>query len=89
LVTRPDDHNLKFCERLRTLATLEGCADRVFLDSNRPALHTKGLVATNFALNGSMNFTRNGVEVLEETVQLETDPTRIAQFRLALHGHYG
>lgn len=89
LVTRPDEHNLKFCERLRTLATLDGCMDRVTIDNSRVTLHTKGLVATNFALNGSMNFTRNGVEVLDETVQLETDPARIAQFRLALHGHYG
>ena len=41
-----------------------------------------------FALNGSMNFTNNGVEVLDETVQLETELARVAQFRLNLHGHY-
>ncbi len=88
IVTRPDVHNIRFCDRLKTLATLENCSSRVLIDSNRPTLHTKGLVATTFALNGSMNFTRNGVEVLEETVQLETDPARIAQLRLALHGNY-
>lgn len=89
LVTRPDDHNLKFCDRLSMLASQDGCAGRLIIDNGRSSLHTKGLIAGNFAMNGSMNFTRNGVEVLDETVHLETDPQRIAQFRLALHGHYG
>jgi hypothetical protein len=89
VVTRPVDHNFRFCERVRMLAELENCGDRLLIDSARPELHTKGLVSTIFALNGSMNFTRNGVEVLDETVQLETDAGRVAQFRFNLHGHYG
>ncbi|AOS46095.1 putative ATP-dependent helicase Lhr [Lacunisphaera limnophila] len=88
VVTRPVEHNQRFCSRLQNLAELEGCADRLAIDSSRAELHTKGLIATTFALNGSMNFTRSGVEVLEETVQLETEPTRIGLFRLNMHGHY-
>jgi hypothetical protein len=88
VVTRPGEQTARFCERLRTLVTLDGNEDRLSVDDRRTELHAKGLVTTDFALNGSMNFTRNGIEVLEETVQLETDPIRIAQFRLNLHGHY-
>jgi hypothetical protein len=88
VVTRPVEHNQRFCSRLRNLADLEGCSDRLVIDSTREELHTKGLIATTFALNGSMNFTRSGVEVLEETVQLETESSRIGQFRINMHGHY-
>jgi hypothetical protein len=89
VVTRPGQHNAPFCSRLRTLAELDGNADRLSVDDSRAELHIKGLVGTGFALNGSMNFTRNGIEVLDETVQLETDPARVSQLRLNLHGHYG
>jgi len=88
VVTRPGEHTARFCDRLRMLTGLDGNADRLSLDDDRPELHTKGLVATGFALNGSMNFTYNGVEVLDETVQLEINPARVAQFRHNLHGHY-
>ena len=88
IVTRPGEHTARFCERLRTIIALDGNSDRLNLDDRRPELHTKGLVTARFALNGSMNFTYNGVEALDETVQLEISPTRVAQFRLNLHGHY-
>lgn len=88
VVTRPGEHTARFCDRLRTLIALDGNADRLNLDDRRPELHTKGLVTAGFAFNGSMNFTYNGVEVLDEAVQLEISPARVAQFRLNLHSHY-
>lgn len=88
IVTRPGDHTARFCERLRNLASLDGNADRLFIDGTRSELHTKGLVTTRFVLNGSMNFTHNGIAVLDEAVHLETDPARIAQFRLSLNDYY-
>ena len=88
VVTRPGEHTSRFCDRLRTLIALDGNTERLNLDDRRSELHTKGLVTTGFAFNGSMNFTYNGVEVLDETVQLEISPARVAQFRLNLHSHY-
>ncbi len=88
VVTRPDPRNNHFCERLGNLAAFDGTADRVTIDRGHDELHTKGLVATTFLLNGSMNFTKNGIQVFDEAVQLETDAARIAHFRLSLHGPY-
>ncbi len=88
IITRPDVHNTRFCTRLRHLAALDGNEQRLRIDDRRENLHTKGLVGSRFAFIGSMNFTHNGIEVLEETVQLETDPARVAQFLVNMHGHY-
>lgn len=88
VVTRPGDHTARFCERLRGLVVIDGNSDRLSIDDHRSELHTKGLVTTAFALNGSMNFTQNGIQVFDETVQLETEPARVAQFLINLQGHY-
>jgi hypothetical protein len=89
IVTRPDVHNTRFCGRLRHLVSLDGNEQRLVIDDQRENLHTKGLAGSRFAFMGSMNFTHNGIEVLEETVQLETQPSRVSQFLVNLHGHYG
>ncbi len=89
IITRPDVHNTRFCARLRHLTSLDGNEQRLSIDDKRENLHTKGLAGSRFAFIGSMNFTHNGIEVLEETVQLETQPARVAQFLVNLHGHYG
>lgn len=89
IITRPDIHNTRFCSRLRHLASMDGNEQRLVIDDQRENLHTKGLAGSRFAFIGSMNFTHNGIEVLEETVQLETQTSRVAQFLVNLHGHYG
>lgn len=88
VVTRPDQHNKRFCRRLRTLVELETTGGRLGVEDDRETLHIKGLAGANFALKGSMNFTYNGVEVLEEAVELETDPSRVATLLLNFGTHY-
>lgn len=88
VVTRPDQHNKSFCNRLTELARLDGNSERLMIDSNRDKLHIKGFAGDNFSLKGSMNFTYNGIEVLEETVELETDPNRVSQFVFQLRHNY-
>jgi hypothetical protein len=88
VVTRPGEHTARFLERLKILVGLDGNSGRLLIDSSRSDLHTKGLVTTAFAVNGSMNFTYNGIEVLDETLQLETELARVAQFRLSFHSLY-
>ncbi|MCB1129533.1 MAG: DEAD/DEAH box helicase [Verrucomicrobiae bacterium] len=88
IVTRPDSTNIRFTERLRFLAELDGNGDRLQIDNQRPELHTKGIATHSFALIGSMNLTHNGLSVLEEAVDLNIDPARIAQFLIALKGYY-
>jgi hypothetical protein len=88
VVTRPAQHNRRFCRRIRTLVELDSTADRIGVEDDRETLHIKGLVGANFALKGSMNFTYNGVEVLEEAVELETDLSHVAALRLNFGAHY-
>ena len=88
VVTRPDEHNKSFCNRLRELTRLDGTAGRLKIDSSRTVLHTKGFAGDSFSLKGSMNFTYNGIEVLEETVELELDPKRASKFLFELSHNY-
>jgi hypothetical protein len=88
IVTRPDSHNSRFTSRFLFLAQLDGNTDRLRIDEKRPELHTKGIATHSFALIGSMNLTYNGISVLEETVHLDIDSTRISQFLINLKGHY-
>jgi hypothetical protein len=88
IVSRPDDTNIRFTERLRFLAELDGTGDRLRIDNQRPQLHTKGIATHSFALIGSMNLTHNGLSILEEAVDLNVDPARIAQFLITLKGYY-
>jgi len=88
VVTRPDEWNKRFAKRLQYLAELDGTGDRLSIDAARANLHTKGVAGTSFALLGSMNFTHNGIRILEETLQLDTNEQRLAQFRMNLGHHY-
>jgi hypothetical protein len=88
VVTRPDEWNKRFAKRLQYLAELDGTGDRLSIDAARANLHTKGVAGNSFALLGSMNFTHNGIQILEETLQLDTSEPRLAQLRMNLTQHY-
>jgi phosphatidylserine/phosphatidylglycerophosphate/cardiolipin synthase-like enzyme len=47
-------------------------------------LHTKGLLTSRCLIRGSMNFTFRGVELNEEAVTYDVDPSAIAEMRIAL-----
>ena len=91
VVTRPseDSSTARFCERLRIIVGLSGNIDRLNLNDRRENLHTKGLICDQVALSGSMNFTNNGISVLEETVQFQIDEQTVSQFLISFHEHYG
>jgi ATP-dependent helicase Lhr and Lhr-like helicase len=88
VVTRSDEHNKSFCNRLIELCRLDGTSGRLKIDSGRDELHIKGFAGESFSLKGSMNFTYNGIEVLEETVELEIDPERASKFLFELSHNY-
>ena len=88
VVTRSDEHNKSFCNRLTEICLLDGTSERLNIDSSRDELHIKGFAGESFSLKGSMNFTYNGIEVLEETVELEIDQTRTSKFLFELSHNY-
>ena len=91
VITRPseDSSTARFCARLKTIVDLDGNQERLSLNDRRENLHTKGLVGDQVALSGSMNFTNNGISVLEETVQFQIDDQTVSEFLVSFHEHYG
>jgi hypothetical protein len=67
---------------------LNGNLDRLNLNDEREELHTKGLIGDQLALSGSMNFTNNGIAVLDEAVQFQIDDQTVSQFLMSFHDHY-
>ena len=80
--TRPNDWNRRFITalELRCRGTLR---ERLKIIKEED-LHSKGILSDDFWLSGSMNITRNGVEVLDETIRFETGREIIAETRLNL-----
>ena len=74
---RPIDHNKVFLDRLDHAATPGRLKVRV-----SPVLHEKGMLADGFVISGSMNFTQNGLNLLDEVVRLDVAPDTVAQARL-------
>ncbi len=57
--------------------------------TRRIDLHVKGVVGDSYALTGSMNFTHNGIDKLDELVRFETSPAEVQKLRSEFHQHYG
>lgn len=88
VVTRPDDHCQTYVQRLREEIESMGRGDRLVV-LWREELHTKGILTSRALLTGSMNLTNNGLDLLDEQVTLDTDPTDIAQGRINFESYLG
>lgn len=74
---REDRFGKRFVSQLREAGERSGSADLMearFLDTT----HGKGLLTSHCYLSGSMNFTHNGVQVNDEDLRFDTDPTILA-----------
>ena len=86
VVTRGDDHNRRFLERLEGLAhesTVEGLLEVIVRD----ILHTKGILSDSSLILGSMNLTYNGMELNDEFLEYDTAKESIASARLAFESY--
>lgn len=88
VATRSDRHNDTFVHKLNDLASVFGASERLVI-LRRDSLHLKGLLGSDFYLSGSMNFTFNGVEILEEGVTFETNPEATESARIPFLDSYG
>lgn len=79
MAVREVDHNLRFVERLGSSAEPGNCS--IYTS---PDLHEKILVGWTWLMKGSMNFTWNGVQVNEESIDFLVDPQEAAAQRLEL-----
>ncbi len=83
LETRPDEHNKRFVDRLTASTGGQGVEVRF-----SQVLHEKGMSGDGFVISGSMNFTVNGLFLLDEVVRLDTDPDAVAQARMAFRSRW-
>lgn len=52
-------------------------------------LHEKAITADDYLLDGSMNFTFNGVEVRSESLELHTNPSVVREARMTAYERFG
>jgi hypothetical protein len=76
---REEQHNRRFIERLESVCDPDSL--KVY---SSPDLHEKFLVGWTWLMKGSMNFTWNGVQVNEESIDFQVDPGEAARQRLEL-----
>ena len=88
VATRPVAHNRPFLSLLAAAASDSGVSSALMI-SEANDLHEKGLLADDFYLSGSMNFTYGGVELLEETVKFDTAGDIVAHARLVYYERWG
>ena len=86
IVTRGDEHNEVFLDKLRDKAceaAIDGLLDLITRDN----LHTKGILSDASLLLGSMNLTYNGLELNDEFVEYDTARDSITKARLAFDNY--
>lgn len=78
VAVQPIDHNRDFVDRL----TRRVPAGRLDVRQSADVLHEKTMCGATWVVSGSMNFTWRGIEVNEESVDIEVDAQRAAESRL-------
>ena len=56
---------------------------------NERRMHEKAIVADDFVLDGSMNFTLNGIEIRGESLELHTEEEFVRQARMDAQQRFG
>lgn len=82
--------NAGFKRRLEGGFRLHGIEHRlrITVDYDR-LMHEKAIVADDFVLDGSMNFTFNGIELRGESLELHTDEEFVRQARMDAQERFG
>lgn len=81
VVLRDVDHNQYFLGKLADLKKEFSSQLRIYLGEHE---HQKGIVGQNFCLDGSMNFTRHGIQINGEHLIFRTDPQVVSTRRIDL-----
>ena len=86
VATRPDRHNQQFLRAIEDYAPVGWRQKHVHIVEE---LHEKGLLGSDYYLAGSMNFTYNGIVVLEESAHFHTEPAIVAEQRIKFRDRWG
>ena len=84
-LTNDDPKNLDIETRLRILGERHPEKLKV---AKRENLHYKGILTSNFYIDGSMNFTHNGLNINEEKISYSCQKSIIAENQIAHENYY-
>lgn len=73
----PSEHNRDFEIKLKEALADSGVSSQCYWKEHA-YLHTKGILTDNVFVSGSMNFTRNGTQVLDEFVEVSYSAEAVA-----------
>lgn len=82
VMTRPDEFGRRFVQRFADAGLRHNCL-QAFHARYLVNLHGKGLLSSRCYLSGSMNITHNGVQVNDEDLRFDTDPSVLGEASLA------
>ena len=88
ITTRPFNNWEKYKRRLADFVGEGPAKGRLFWLEPREELHTKGLIGDGYVISGSMNFTYNGINILDEGLIYETRRAQVAEHRVNFETHY-
>jgi hypothetical protein len=90
VVTITDKSNTTFLSSLRDESVRRGVEDRIIIRiDDEEKLHEKALTGADFVIDGSMNFTFNGLFIRRERINFETNSQLVAETRLTLASDFG
>jgi len=85
IITRNDRPNQSFIEKIKIVASKYPNLKLILKDE----FHEKGLLGEDYELMGSMNFTRNGIEINDEHIKYTCDTEVAAQRQVEMMQKYG
>lgn len=88
IVTRDNAQGKSFERKLIEICREQGDANKIAF-KYRDVLHTKGILTSHGFLAGSMNLSFNGLIILDEQIELDTQEDQRAQARIEFHERYG
>ena len=86
VITSRDPKNGDFLSRIDDLRSLHPDRVHVFKEN---LVHEKGILTDHFTLDGSMNFTYQGINYNQEYVSYRCQPELVHERRLVLESHWG
>ncbi len=89
VVTTTDKSNNTFVTALQDESRRRKVEDLVVIkNDDAEKLHEKALTSSDYVIDGSMNFTFNGLFIRRERINFETDERVVAETRLSLVGDF-
>lgn len=85
VITRNDEKNENFLQQLKKPFLIHGSIKIIIRDE----FHEKGLLADDYELFGTMNFTYKGITTNDERIVYHSDKRRIAERHITAWNKYG